>query len=895
VIIDVENWLAHYGTPRRSGRYPYGSGGEDGAKKRNPSFLDDVAEMRKKGFTQKQIADSFDMTTSQLRAAQSIEVNQQRQRNITQAQRLKDTGMSNMAIAREMKAPESSVRAWLAPGAKDKADILTTVSDMLRIRVDEDGYIDIGEGVENWHGISGTRLKNAVAILEAEGYKVHPVQVDQLPNPRNKTTIKVLTRPGTTYADAKANRDKIKQVNQFSEDGGRTLLNIHPPMSVDPKRIKIVYDEDGGGNADGVMHVRRGVEDVSIGPNAYAQVRVKVGDTHYLKGMAVYKDDLPAGTDIVFHTNKNNTGNKLDAMKKLSDDEDNPFGSVVRQIVKTDAHGNERLTSAMNIVGYKPGSGEEGAWEGWSRNLAPQLLSKQSPRLAQKQLDLTYESKKNEFDEIMRLTNPAVKKKLLEGLADSADSSAVHLKAAKIPGQATHVIMPIQSMKPHEVYAPNYNNGDMVALVRFPHAGTFEIPELKVNNSNKEAKALLGEKARDAVGIHPSVAHKLSGADFDGDFVVVIPNNNKQIKSTPSLEKLKDFDPRVYKLPDDAPKMTSKVKGQQMGLVSNLITDMTIKGASPDEMARAVKHSMVVIDAEKHHLDYKQSAKDNGIKALYVKYQDGKPSGGGSTIISRAKGRIDVPDRQLRRPAHGGPIDPKTGKLVYEDQPKTFVDRHGNTVVKTKTSKKLAETDDAFTLVSKDPARIEIIYAEHSNRMKQLANDARKEYVKIKPPLVLPSAKKTYAPEVESLKAKLELSRRNKPLERQAQVFANAVVNQKKAANPGMDAATLKKIQTQAIEAQRLRLKSQRQKIVPTEREWQAIQAGAISNHQLTQILQNTDMEVIKTLATPRTKVLMSSTKTARAREMANAGYTQAEIASHLGVSVSTLKSALYE
>lgn len=37
--------------------------------------------------------------------------------------------------------------------------------------------------------------------------------------------------------------------------------------------------------------------------------------------------------------------------------------------------------------------------------------------------------------------------------------------------------------------------------------------------------------------------------------------------------------------------------------VSNLITDMTVEGASLTEIARVVKHSMVVLDAEKHNRD----------------------------------------------------------------------------------------------------------------------------------------------------------------------------------------------------------------------------------------------------------------------------------------------------
>jgi hypothetical protein len=890
VILDKENYLAHFGVLRKSGRYPWGSGNTQSA--RNKTFLDVTEELRREGMSDVDIAKGFGLTTTQLRAARTIAGNEQKLAKIAQAQKLKDKGLSNTAIGEKMGLNESSVRSLLDPGQQDRANLLQSVSSMLERQVEDKQYVQIGVGVENQLGISGTKLKNAVAVLEEKGYVVRNVQVPQIGS-KTKTTVKVLAPPGTTYRDIVANMDKIRLIDEFSDDGGRTMLNILPPINIDSKRIKVKYADEGGKDEDGMLYIRPGIEDLSIGKNRYAQVRVAVDGTHFLKGMAMYKDDLPEGVDLLVNSDKRDTGNKLDAMKPQKKDSDNPFGASIRQSIVIGPDGKPRVTSAMNYVGTKEGAGEEGSWDTWSKSLSSQVLSKQKPKLAQQQLDVTYERSKQEFEELKSLTNPVIRRHLLDKFSQGADSSAVHLAAAALPRQATKVILPVKSLKDTEVYAPTFNNGERVALIRYPHGGTFEIPVLTVNNKHRESRKLLGSKPEDAIGINPKVAERLSGADFDGDFVVVIPNNKGQIESTPALKALKDFDPqRLYKLPDDAPEMSPRTKGQQMGLVSNLITDMTIKGAPPDEIARAIKHSMVVIDAEKHHLDYKRSAIDNGIQQLNLKYQN-KPRGGAATIISKAKSQTTVPDRKLRSARDGGPIDPKTGKLVYEDQPQSFVTSDGRTIIRTRKSKKLAETDDAFTLVSLDRHPIEVVYANHSNRMKALANEARKEVAAFKPPLISKSAKQTYASDVETLNAKLSLARKNKPLERQAQLFANAVVAQKKAADPDMSPETLKKIQFQALEHARTRTGAAKYRIHPSPSEWAAIQAGAVSHNQLKQILDNSDIDVLRELATPRTKVLMTSSKQALASSLFARGYTQAEVAERLGVSLSTLKNTL--
>jgi hypothetical protein len=885
MLIDEQDYLKHYGTPRKSGRYPWGSGGPE--NQRNMSFLDYVADLRKEGMSDTEIARGLGMTTTEFRDSRTIARNEAKQAEIAQAQRLKEAGLSNIAIGTEMGKNESSVRALLSQGQKEDSDILTSTANMLKSQVEEKKYLDVGKGAELAPnvGVARTKMNAAIAKLQDEGYTIHYLKVDQL-GTNQQTTFKILAAPGTTFSEVSKNRDEIKQITDFSEDGGRTYMGLKPPLSVDSKRVGINYADDGGAKADGVIYVRPGVSDVSLGGSRYAQVRVAVDGTHYLKGMAMYKDDLPPGVDLVFNTNKSDTGNKLDAMKNMkTDDPTNPFGaSLRRQIIEVDKDGNERVTSAMNIVS------EEGNWDSWSRSLSSQALSKQSPVLAKTQLNMTYQKKQDEFDEIVKLTNPAVRKKLLDSFANSTDASAVHLEAAAIPRSSWHVILPFNSIKDTEIYAPNFRNGEVVALIRYPHGGKFEIPELRVNNNQPEAKAVLG-RAKDAVGINSKVAARLSGADFDGDAVLVIPNDRGAIKTAPALLGLKDFDPqKMYPSPDGAPFKGNKQ--HLMGDISNLITDMTIHGATNTELARAVRHSMVVIDSEKHNLNYKQSAIENNIVGLKKKYQGGATKGA-STLISRAEARKDVLARKDRTVAKGGPIDKATGKRMYEETGDSYVNAKGKVIFRTERSKKLAETDDAFTLSS--GTTIEKVYAEHSNKLKALANQSRLEMINTKPIPYSPSAKAAYSKEVASLDSKLKIAQQNSPLERQAQLIGNTILSTKKDANPNMDSAEIKKIKAQALTEARLRTGAKKQQIVLTDSEWDAIQAGAISNNKLTQILDNSDLTRIKELATPRSLSVMTSADQQRAQAMLASGYTQAQVADAVGVSLTTLKTSLKE
>lgn len=901
--------LMHYGTPRHSGRYPWGSG--QTPEQRSSSFLGEVQGMRKQKMSDTAIAKAlgFDSTTK-FRAAIAISTNVKKQENIATAQKLKAKGMSNGAIAKQMglkPSQESTIRAWLAPGAQDKADILKSTSDMLRKRVDEGHFVDIGKGVPNQLGLAPTKLGTAVSVLEHEGYKVYKVPVKQL-GTIHDTNTKVLCPPGTEWKDVMQNQDKIKTLQDWTQDGGRSFNEPQPPISADSRKLQVVFAEDGGSKADGVIYVRPGAPRLDMGSTHYAQGRIMVDGTHYLKGMVVQKDDLPPGVDMQFHTNKPKgtpiLGEKGDTVLKPvqrkadgSVDEDNPFGaSINRQILDH----NDKVSSAINIVN------DEATWDDWSRNLASQMLSKQKPELVKSQLDVTYANKKAQLDEIMGLTNPTVKTKLLLSYADDMDSSAVHLKAAAMPRQKTHVILPINSLKENEIFAPNFNHGESVVLIRYPHGGKFEIPTLTVNNKNREAIKTLHADNKVAVGINHKVAGRLSGADFDGDTVVVIPNNRGRITTQSPLEGLKGFDPQTDYKGYEGMK-TMKNTQTEMGKISNLITDMTIRGATDQELAQAVRHSMVVIDAEKHGLDYRRSAADNGIAALKKKYQAG-PQGGATTLISRSTGDTKVPDMRLRRASEGGSIDPKTGRLIYVPSGKTRPvrvkdpktgevtwEKEGRLKEVQRGSREAGVTD-AHSLIEGQGTPVERLYADYSNKVRSLADQARLETLRTPRLETSPSAKQTYAKEVASLNAKLNDALKNAPLERQAQIVAAAQVRLKKQDNPMLatDKDLLKKTENLELKRARSRLSPDGRPIVDINaKEWEAIQAGAVSHSKLKDILDHADVDKVKEMATPRTTTLVSSAKLGRAKALAASGYTQAEIANELGISVSTLRRAL--
>ena len=894
-ISNRDDVLIHYGVKRRSGRYPWGSG--DDPYQHSGDFLGRVEELQKKGLSEKEIADTIGLTTSQLRIQKSLAKDERRALQVARAKGLREDGKSLSEIAKIMGFNnDSSVRALLNDNAESRMKLAKSTADILKKQVDEKGMIDVGTGVERVMGVSKEKLKEALYILEMQGYPTYGGRVPQATNAGRLTTLKVLCPPGTEHKEI-FNYENIHSFSEYvSRDNGKTFSKFEYPSAMDGKRLQICYAEQGGVQKDGVIEVRRGCKDLDLGNSHYAQVRIMVDGksvgadkNRYLKGMCVYSDDLPKGIDVRFNTNKHLGTPVKDVLKTVKDDPSNPFGSLIKPNGQSKYIGEDGKEH-LSLINKRA---EEGDWGEWSNKLPSQFLAKQNISLIKKQIGLAQASKDEEFAEIKALTNPVVKKTLLKSFADDCDSAAVHLHAAALPRQKYQVILPVPTLKDNEVYAPNFKNGEQIALVRFPHGGTFEIPILTVNNKHADARRVLGSNPLDAIGINQHNADRLSGADFDGDTVLCIPHNSKvKISSQKALAGLEGFDtkeaygPQTYKGKNVRLMTRTQL---EMGKISNLITDMTLKGANEDELARAVRHSMVVIDAEKHKLNYKQSEIDNGISELKHKYQghyneQGNWSTGASTLLSRAKGEKAVIKRK------GSPkIDPETGKQYWEIDKTSYIDKKtGKQVYRMQKSTNMYETDDANTLSSGTPQ--EQVYANYANHLKALGNSARKELISTPNYKYSPDSKNKYLEEVKSLDSKLNIALLNAPKERQAQVIANSVVAAKKKEFPDLTKKELKKISQQALSEAREQVGSKREPVKISDREWEAIQAGAISPTKLKQIIDNSDLDRLRELATPRSsKNTISPAKENKIKAMIASGYTNAEIADAIGVSSSTV------
>ena len=920
-------YLMHYGMPRRSGRYPWGSG-KDPYQHGSSDFLSRVEDMKRQGFKEnaEDIKKYFGekMTLDEYRQEKTWANYQRKMDMLDRIKSLQEDGLNTSEIGRRLGVNESTIRGMLDEDFQNNLQEAEKCAEFLYDQLQEKGMIDVGPGVEQELNISRNKLDNALWILEKKaGCPVYSGRINQPTNAGQSTTQTVLCLPGTEHKEI-YNFENVHSVGEYySNDGGQTFNKFRYPASLDSSRLMIRYAEDGGIDRDGIIELRRNVPDLSLGNDRYSQVRILVDGNKYLKGMAVYSDNMPDGVDVIFNTNKTKDKSKMEVLKDIKNDPDNPFGSLIKANGQSDYIDPKTGEKKLSLINKRA---SEGDWTEWQDALPSQFLAKQNITLAQKQLDLAKADKLAEYEEICSINNPTVKKYYLQKFADECDAAAVNLKAAALPRQKYHVIIPINTLKDTEVYAPQYKDGEKLALIRYPHGGTFEIPILTVNNKNKEGDNWIGKTSIDAIGITKKVADRLSGADFDGDTVMCIPTGDKKgrvkITSTKPLKGLEGFDPKT-EYPYREGMKVMKDTQKQMGVISNLVTDMTLAGATPDELARAVRHSMVVIDAEKHKLDYKRSEKENNIAELKEKYQrtiqpDGSVKiGGASTLLSRSKSEYSVLKRQgtpkiNTKYKKNGELNPDydpdrpEGALIYKTASDVAYTKYKknkrtgeittSTEYRTQKSTRMAETDDAFSLLSDARHPMEVIYAKFANSMKSLANDARKEYVSTGDLKYSAEANKKYAKEVSSLNMKLNNALLNAPREREALRRANIEVKNKESLDPKMKKADKKKIRQQAVSRARAdvgSIKRRDRNIIISDKEWEAIQAGAISNEKLKKILNNSDPDSLRQRATPKASNTISTAKINRIKAMANSNYTAGEIAEKLNISTSSVYDIL--
>lgn len=958
--LDYGLYLEHYGTPRHSGRFPWGSGEnpyqhEDWYDS-SDKWLKKVEDYQKQGLTNAQIAEKMNCTTTQLISWKSVAVHQRQSIQISKAKEMRDQGKNNSEIARALGVSEGTVRNWFKNNTVEvNASKGMNTAKFLEKQIDEKGIIDIGKGVERELGVSDATMNQAIEIMRGDGYSIATIGIPQVTNQGKQINRTLAGKFDPDMTDKQVMHEMYKArdagdiasvVEYTSEDGGTTWKAPRKPVSVDSSRIDICYAEEGGIEKDGTIELRRTCPDLTLAGNHYAQVRILVDDGYYLKGMAVYNDDLPEGIDIRFNTNKKlgtpMMNGKNGVLKPIKSDPDNPFGAVIQaggQPDYIDISTGEKKQSVINMVH------PEGDWAGYQKTLPSQFLSKQPYDLVKRQLNYTYEEKLAEFNDIKSIQNNAVKEYYLEKFASQCDSDAVNLAASAFPRQSYQVILPIPSLKDDEVYAPNYKNGEKVALVRFPHGSTAEIPILTVNNNNEEANRIITKHAQDAIGINKNNADRLSGADFDGDDVLVIPTgkgNKIDIHNQKLFEGMVGYDAKeiygtkaveengktVYINKNGMPiqVMTPDGTQKQMGIVTNLLTDMQVAGAPPDKVVRALKHSQTVIDAEKHHLDWKQSEIDNDIASLKKEFQthldaDGNIKvGGASTLLSRSTGMAYVGKTK------GNPYINQKGKPWYDEtlpegalipkytgetrpkKGKKYVDEEGNLKyeydydtqipILQKTTQ-MAATRDPYTLST--GTKIEDAYAKYALGMKEMANAARKEMVYIEKEKVNPSAAREYAQEVASLKAKLNNAIKQAPKEAHAQVLATAEINRQHEIDPSIKpwGKDDMKNRQKAIERARASVGSNRanRNFEITDREWEAIQARAISHSTLKEILKYTDPDALRERATPPSNRRgLTNAQIARIKAMYNNKiYTISEIADEMNVSTSTISNVLKE
>jgi predicted transcriptional regulator len=217
-VMDDEE-LMHHGMPRRSGRYPYGSGEDPYQGCRD--FLGRVKEMKANGMSERDIAEAMGLVNEKgepsstlLRREMTIAKDEVRIYQVQTAKRLKEKeGMGATEIGRQMGLPESTVRSLLDAGKEAKMYQSRETADFIRDMIEKKGMIDVGTGVEKELGISKEMLEVAITRLQDEGYPVYKGGIPQATNPGQQTNQRVICPKGTEHKEI-YQFDKIHPLNE---------------------------------------------------------------------------------------------------------------------------------------------------------------------------------------------------------------------------------------------------------------------------------------------------------------------------------------------------------------------------------------------------------------------------------------------------------------------------------------------------------------------------------------------------------------------------------------------------------------------------------------------------------------------------------------------------------
>ena len=134
--------LYHYGMPRRSGRYPWGSG--DDPYQHSGDFLSRVNELKSKGYSESKIAEAmgigekdkngvFKPSSTKLRAQISLAKEERRALDVATAKGLREKGYSLNQIAEKMGFKnDSSVRSLLNEKSEARMNQFKETAEFLK-------------------------------------------------------------------------------------------------------------------------------------------------------------------------------------------------------------------------------------------------------------------------------------------------------------------------------------------------------------------------------------------------------------------------------------------------------------------------------------------------------------------------------------------------------------------------------------------------------------------------------------------------------------------------------------------------------------------------------------------------------------------------------------------